>query len=343
MPSQTIAHDQAAATATAHTLRPCAMFPGQGSQHGGMGRDLYRVCPEVRTSIDAASQQLGRDLAALLSTGTDEELAKTDVAQVAVFALSTGLWEHLTDRGAQARMVMGHSAGEYAALVAAGMLDRDDAMSLVVARGRAMAEACDGRPGGMAAIGGLPGERVEAICAEVSATGRGVVVVANHNAHIQTVVSGDVAAVDAAAALARQRGAPRVVRLSVGGAFHSPLMATARDRLEPLLQTAAMHQPRTIMVSSITGSVVDDVEAYRRQLVEQIVSPVQWMQALSTARRYGGSLFVEVGPGRVLTGLVKSYSRQAAVANVNDVPSCTRLASLLQSVAVTAAAKETPA
>lgn len=320
--------------------RVCAMFPGQGSQHPGMGRDLYRASADVRDCVDAASMWLGRDLVSLMASATSEELAETDVAQVAVFALSVGTWYHLSAQGMAAPMVMGHSAGEYAALVAAGVLDHDDALALVVARGQAMAEACHARPGGMVAIGGIAAERVEAICAEASALGHGVVVVANRNAHIQTVVSGDAAAVDAAAELARAQNAPRVVRLSVGGAFHSPLMAAARDRLEPLLRGVPMRTPRTILVSSITGTVVDDVEAYRRRLVEQIVQPVQWTQALTTARLHGGGLFVEVGPGRVLAGLAKSNSRTTRVAGAGDVPSCTSLLATLQRTAASVSVYE---
>ena len=317
--------------------RTCVMFPGQGSQHSGMGRDLYRACPEVRASIDRASEALDRDLMDLVASGTAEELAATDVAQVTVFALSTGIWKHLSARGLAARLVMGHSAGEYAALVAAGVLDHDDALGLVVARGRAMAEACSARPGGMVAVGGLTAERVERICVEATAEGRGVVVIANRNADIQTVVSGDEAALDIAIELARRDGAPRAVRLAVGGAFHSPLMTGARDRLEPLLRSVAMRTPRTIMVSSITGGVVDDVHAYRDRLVEQIVRPVRWTQAVATARLHGGSRFIEVGPGRVLAGLVKSHARTAAVATAGDVPSCARLLAPVLSEPVAAA------
>ena len=325
MALQPVDLDTAAQVPAATALRTCVMFPGQGSQHNGMGRDLYRTVAGVRDSLDAASERLGRDIVDLIATGDAQELAQTDVAQVAVFALATGTWQHLRQQGMNARMVMGHSAGEYAALVAAGMLGWDDALSLVVERGRAMAEACRARPGAMVAVGGLAGEQVERICAQVSATGHGVVVVANHNSHIQAVVSGDAAAVDAAAQLARENGAPRVVPLPVGGAFHSPLMAPARERLEPALRAVELRPPRTILVSSITGAVVEDVDAYRECLVEQIVRPVRWTQAMGTARLHGATAFVEVGPGRVLAGLVKSHSRSAPVHTASDVPSCARL------------------
>jgi len=314
--------------------RTVFVFPGQGSQHPGMAGDLVRALDPVRAWVDAASARAGIDIAGLLVRGTAAQIGACEVAQVAVFAVSVGVWQHLAARDAAPWAVMGHSAGEFAALVAAEMLDPDDALDLVVERSRAMAAAAALAPGSMVAIGGLPPDEVHALCAGSS----GRVVVANENSPIQTVISGDDGAVTAASVLARQRGALRVDRLPVAGAFHSPAMEPARRRMEPLLRAASLRPPRRTFISSVSGGVVDDPEAYRALLCEQLTRPVRWTRAVRTARLLGATRFVEVGPGRVLSSLVRSCDRGVETLAANDVPGCTRTVSLLATPVAAAAA-----
>jgi len=228
------------------------------------------------------------------------------------------VWQHLDDHGLVPWGVMGHSAGEFAALVAARVLDRAAGLRLVVERSRAMASAAAATPGCMVAVGGLPIDEVRAICGEVV----GSIVVANENSPIQTVISGEIDAVNRACALARGRGALRLDRLAVGGAFHSPLMEPVRRHMEPLLRQSVLHSPRCTLISSISGEVVEDVDAYRELLCAQVVQPVRWLHAVRTARLHGVARFVEVGPGRVLSSLVRSCDRSVETSTVRDVPTC---------------------
>jgi [acyl-carrier-protein] S-malonyltransferase len=298
------------------------VFPGQGSQHPGMAGDLHRALPDVRAVVEQASDLAGLPLAQLMARGPAERLAACDVAQVAVVAVSLGLLAHVRAAGVEAAIVMGHSAGEYSALVAAGVMDVETALHVVVERGRAMAAAARERTGAMAAITGMRAGAVERLCDDPAFAGR--VTVAAYNAPGQVVVSGACAAVDGLATAARDEGATRVDRLNVGGAFHSPLMQPARRALVPVLAHTILEPARCTLVSSISGSVVADPQQHRAALVDQLTSPVRWTEAVATAARHGGRHFVELGPGRVLSALVRMCDRAADVSSVRDVPSCAR-------------------
>jgi [acyl-carrier-protein] S-malonyltransferase len=299
-------------------MRTTFMFPGQGSLDAAAGRELFRSIESVRDAVDTASARSGIDIADLLCRGSAEELSATDVAQVTVFAISIGVWQHLRAHGVRPWAVMGHSAGEFTALAAAGVIDVATALDLVVERGRAMAAAAAAlSPGAMAAVGGLPVDTVRQLCDEVPGC-----VVANENSPIQTVVSGTAEAVEELSVLARRRGALRVDRLVVGGAFHSPLMKPARRAMSPLLRAVPLHPPQCVVISSVTGGIVEDVESYRPHLCAQITRPVRWVRAMAAARLHGAGPFVQVGPGRVLASLARSCDRAADVRAARDGPTC---------------------
>lgn len=300
---------------------PVAMFPGQGSQHTGMAVDLCRAYPAVRELVEHASELSGLPLRELMRSGPRERLAMPDAAQLSVVAVSLGLVEHLRAAGLRVAAVMGHSAGEFTALAAAGVLDTATALWLVTERGRAMAEAARRAPGAMAAIAGLRAGEVHELCAEAQGAAAHVTV-AGYNSPVQVVVSGDAAAVDAVERAARRRGALRVDRLPVGGAFHSPLMEWARQHMHGLLADVHLRPPRCPMVSSVTGEMVDDLERYRAALLQQMTRPVRWTDAVACAAGLGTGHFLEVGPGRVLSALVRVCDRSVAVTSVRDVPGC---------------------
>jgi [acyl-carrier-protein] S-malonyltransferase len=235
-------------------------------------------------------------------------LADPEIAQLTIFVSSIVMLTELEGSGVAPAAVAGHSLGEYAALVAAGCLDWPVALDLVAVRGRAMAAAARRRPGAMGAVVGLPVDDLERICADHDRPGNPVVV-ANLNSPRQAVVSGTEDAVEAVLAAARSRGALRARRLAVGGAYHTDLMEPARRVLEPMLATAPMRPPRTPLISSIDGGRVDDIEVYRRKLIGQITRPVRWHDAVLTLCGTGLRTYVEVGPGRVLAGLVREIDR----------------------------------
>jgi [acyl-carrier-protein] S-malonyltransferase len=284
------------------------LFPGQGSQYAGMGRELGVCGPAARELVGEAGAHLGLPVADWLARADATTLADPEVAQLTIFVSSTVLLTELQASDVRPAAVAGHSLGEFAALVAAGCLDWPVALDLVAARGRAMAAAARSRPGTMGAVVGLPVEDLQQICADQHRPERPVVV-ANLNSGRQAVVSGAEDAVEAVLAAARGRGALRARRLPVGGAYHTDLMEPARRALQPMLAQAPMRPPHTPMVSSIDGGPVVDIETYRRMLIGQITSPVRWYDAVLTLRGLGLSSYVEVGPGRVLSGLVREIDR----------------------------------
>ncbi|MFO7171638.1 MAG: ACP S-malonyltransferase [Bacillota bacterium] len=300
------------------------MFPGQGSQFPGMGSELCRHLPYVRRRLEQASAVTGLDLIHLVCRADGETLARPDVAQVAVYALSTAVAEYLMEQGLRPWAVVGHSLGEYSALVVAGCLDWERGLRLVWLRGQAMAEAAAACPGTMAAVMGLSDRVVADLCRQAAAT-HGCVVVANYNSPVQVVISGAVAAVEAVSTLARQAGALSVRFLAVGGAYHSPLMAPAQARLAPHLDRTPLGKPQVLLASSTTGDVVVDPEVYRQNLLEQITRPVLWRHAVGTLLALGATEFVEVGPGRVLCGLVRQIAPGARTATAGDMAGCQRL------------------
>lgn len=286
------------------------VFPGQGSQYPGMIRDLTACGPIARERLTIAEQVTGIDMTALMSTADAARIADPQIAQLLVFVASTVLLAELAEAGASPDVVAGHSLGEYTALVACGSLDWHSALALVAARAEAMAEAARWCPGTMGAVVGLAHEHVERLCSAASAR-HGTAVIANLNSARQVVVSGTVDAVSEVLAAAREAGALRARGIPVGSAYHSPLMADAQRRLAPLLRQAPLRAPRVPFVSGITGELVGDIEAYRLLLAEQITLPVRWHAVAQCLAGLGVTEFVEVGPGRVLTGLDRETVRTA--------------------------------
>ena len=284
---------------------PCVfLFPGQGSQHPGMGADLYDASDVVRNCIDNCGRAAGVDLPGAMF-GAGGALDDPWIAQLAIFSLSVAIARHLEAVGIRPVAVAGHSLGEYAALVAAGCLRLDEAILLVSLRGQATARASRRRPGTMAAILGLSALEVEGICK--AARPAGTVVAANYNAPTQTAVSGDEVSVRLVGRRAEEVGGV-VIPLGVAGAFHSALMAEAEAELAPALGSAALGVPRSIMVSSVTGRAVACLEEYRPLLARQMTRPVRWTDAVATLLTLQPCTFLETGPGSALRGLLRSQA-----------------------------------
>jgi [acyl-carrier-protein] S-malonyltransferase len=283
------------------------LFPGQASQYVGMGKDLYESSPEVRELYDLASREIGEDIARLSFEGPAEELKRTRFTQPAILLHSLAVLTLMKDTLPEFDYAAGHSLGEYAALAACGALSFDDAIRAVVLRASLMEEACVQCPGAMAAVIGLDMESVEAICTRASS--RGVVVPANFNSSTQVVVSGMTAGVDEAITLARDAGAKRVIMLEVGGAFHSPLMETARAGLSEYLPGVVINRPLKPVVANVTARAASDVDDIRELLIEQVTSPVRWAQTMTFLKEQGVTGTIEVGPGNVLTGLARRELR----------------------------------
>ncbi|SHK28323.1 ACP S-malonyltransferase [Rhodothermus profundi] len=288
------------------------LFPGQGSQRVGMAQDLLERFPEARARLEAADRLLGFSLTAYMFGARAEDpqaataaLAQTDITQPALFVHSLAAVAVLEAAGQRPEAVAGHSLGEYSALAAAGVLSFEDGLRLVRLRGQLMAEAGRKQPGTMAAILGLDDEEVEAVCRDVEAEGGGLVQPANYNAPGQVVISGEVAAVERAAEKARARGARRVVMLPVSGAFHSPLMEEASRRLAEAIAKVPMQAPRCPVYLNVTAAATTDPEEIRARLAEQMLAPVRFTQILHRMQADGITAFLEVGPGNVLTGLVR--------------------------------------
>lgn len=289
------------------------LFPGQGSQHVGMGRDLADAYPEARAVFEEADEALGVSLSRLCWEGPESELTLTINAQPAILVHSVAAWRVLGARRPAARMAAGHSLGEFSAYVAAGALSFADAVRTVRRRGELMYRSGTERPGTMAAVLGLDDEAAEAVCREASGAGEGVVVAANYNAPGQIVLSGDVAAVQRAGELAKAAGAKRVLPLNVSGAFHSPLMEVAEQGLEAQLASVELRDPDFPVVSNVTAEPVGDAAEARRLLVAQLTSPVRWVASTRTMLDAGCGSFLELGPGNVLAGLLKRVDRSATV------------------------------
>lgn len=286
-----------------------ALFPGQGSQQVGMGKDLSETYPSAREAFGRADEILGLPLSRICWEGPEEELTQTQNAQPAILVHSLATWTVIREELAgRVKYSAGHSLGEFAAYCAAGSLDFEDAVRLVRRRGELMAEA---RAGTMAAVVGLEPAVVEEICGEVRADG-GVVVAANYNSPQQLVISGEAEAVGEASGKAKAAGAKMVRPLAVSGAFHSPLMSDAESGLRAELGNVTFRDPEFPVVSNVTAEPVDDADTARQTLVSQLTAPVRWTQSMTRIAGEGIVEFVEIGPGRVLTGLLRRIDRNLA-------------------------------
>ena len=270
------------------------IFPGQGSQFPGMGQDLY---PGHKDLMESANSILGFRITDIMFSGTADDLKATRVTQPAIFLHSVVLAK---SQASAPDMVAGHSLGEFSALVAAGALSFEDGLRLVSLRAQAMQECCEMQPGAMAAIIGLPDARIEEVCAGIPG-----VVPANYNSPGQVVISGEEAAVDKACEILKADGAKRALRLPVSGAFHSPLMEPAREKLARAIEATPFQAPRCPVYQNVTAAPTEDPAVIRENCLKQLTSPVKWTQSVINMAADGATEFVELGPGTVLTGLVK--------------------------------------
>jgi [acyl-carrier-protein] S-malonyltransferase len=299
------------------------LFPGQGAQVVGMARDAHDAIPAARELFQQAGDILRVDLGRLCFEGPQESLNRTDVSQPAILVASLALLEGMKARRPEwvsaATAAAGLSLGEYTALVFAGAISFAEAVWLVQQRGRAMREACEASPGAMASILGLDAQKVEAACAHAVGLGLGPVIPANFNSPGQIVISGAKAAVEAASMKAKELGARRIVPLAVAGAFHSPLMASAQEKLRHALQDVLIACPRIPVISNVTAAPTREPEAIREALAVQVVSPVRWEASMRALIAQGARRFIEVGPGRVLTGLLKKIDETVETRNVETL------------------------
>lgn len=282
------------------------IFPGQGAQFVGMGLDLYENHSEAQELFERANEILGFSITDIMFEGTAEDLKQTKVTQPAIFLHSVILSKVLGDTF-KPDMVAGHSLGEFSALVANGTLNFEDGLKLVSQRALAMQKACEIQPSTMAAVLGLEDDVVEKICAEVE----GIVVPANYNCPGQLVISGEVDAVNIACEKMKEAGARRALLLPVGGAFHSPLMEPAREELAAAIESTEFKTPGCPIYQNVTTTAVSDSEEIKKNLILQLTAPVKWTQSVQQMVKDGATSFVEVGPGKVLQGLVKKIHREA--------------------------------
>jgi len=280
------------------------VFPGQGAQFVGMGKDLFETSEQARQLFAKANEILGFDIQQIMFEGTDEELTQTKVTQPAVFLHSTILAICLGDQF-QPDMVAGHSLGEISALVANKTLLFEDGLKLVFKRALAMQKACEAEASTMAAILGLEEQIVEELCAQIN----GIVVPANYNCPGQLVISGSFSAVEEACAKLTEAGAKKAVLLKVGGAFHSPLMESAREELAAAIEATVFSNPICPVYQNVTASAVTDPEEIKRNLMAQLTAPVRWTQTMQKMLADGATEVIEVGPGKVLQGLFKKVDR----------------------------------
>jgi [acyl-carrier-protein] S-malonyltransferase len=287
------------------------VFPGQGAQFPGMGKSLYEENPTAKAFFEEANEILGFRITDIMFDGTDEELKQTKVTQPAIFLHSVILAK--TTPEFVPDMVAGHSLGEFSALVANGTLSFEDGLKLVYQRAIAMQEACEINPSTMAAILGLADEKVEEICASITDE---IVVPANYNCPGQLVISGTIKGIEKACALMKAAGAKRALPLPVGGAFHSPLMEPAREKLQKAIETTEFHAPGCKIYQNVTTVATLNVDEIKSNLIAQLTAPVKWTQSIQNMVKDGGTHFIECGPGKVLQGLVKKIHPEAEVSGL---------------------------
>jgi len=281
------------------------LFPGQGAQFTGMGKDLYENSAVAKDLFEKANEILGFRITDIMFEGTAEELKETKVTQPAVFIHSVVLAKTLENF--KPEMVAGHSLGEFSALVANGTLSFEDGLKLVAQRAMAMQKACEITPSTMAAVLGLEDSKVEEVCASID----GVVVPANYNCPGQLVISGETSAVEKACEAMKAAGAKRALILPVGGAFHSPMMEPAREELAAAIEATHFSQPICPVYQNVPASAISDPDEIKRNLITQLTAPVKWTQSVQQMIKDGATLFTEVGPGNVLQGLVKKIDNTA--------------------------------
>lgn len=286
------------------------VFPGQGAQFTGMGKDLYDNNPIAKELFDKADEILGFSITNIMFNGTDEELKETKVTQPAVFLHSVASALCLGDEFCPA-MVAGHSLGEFSALVAAGALSFEDGLRLVSARAMAMQKACEAAPGTMAAVIGLPDETIENICKEVSESGE-TVVAANYNCPGQLVISGTIEGINAACEKLKAAGAKRALPLKVGGAFHSPLMRPAKDELEKAIEATEFKAPRCPVYQNVDGKPYTDPAKIKANLIAQLTSSVRWTESVNNMISAGADDFTECGPGKALQGMIGRINKNVS-------------------------------
>ena len=291
------------------------VFPGQGSQYVGMGKDLYDNNPLAKKLFDKADEILGFKITDIMFAGTDDQLKETRVTQPAVFlhsvisALCMGDHSHVA-------MMAGHSLGEFSALVVAGALSFEDGLRLVAARANAMQEACEANPGTMAAIIGLPDEKVEEVCSSITKEGK-VVVAANYNCPGQLVISGDKEGISEACEKLKAAGAKRALPLKVGGAFHSPLMQMAKDKLQKAIEETTFATPKCPVYQNVDGKPHTDAEEIKRNLIAQLTSSVRWTSSVQNMIADGANDFTECGPGKALQGMIARISKEVSAHGID--------------------------
>jgi len=295
------------------------LFPGQGSQYVGMGQDACEAHPEARAIFDQADKVLGFGLSGLCFNGPEETLNDTINTQPAIFATSIALLRALeSDKLPAPGFVAGHSLGEYSALVAAGAMDFEAGLQLVRERGRLMKEAGERSPGGMAAVLGLEAEAVDEVCRQAREETGGIIQVANHNSPGQIVISGDFRARDVAIELAKAQGARRVVPLAVSIAAHSPLMECIVDEFRQAVEAVEFRRPAVPVVANVSAAPLQGIEAIREELVQQLTSPVRWVESIQYMIGQGVTEFVEIGPKDVLTGLVRRIDKSVQAMGMGE-------------------------
>ncbi|MEW5700645.1 MAG: ACP S-malonyltransferase [Candidatus Zixiibacteriota bacterium] len=299
-------------------MRTALLFPGQASQYVGMGADLHAAHAMAREMYETARRVLGYDLAELSFRGPAERLVQTIHTQPAIYVHSCIMHRLASEQGLTFEFAAGHSLGEYSALVAAGVLTYEDGLLAVAKRAQFMQEACDAHPGTMAAILGLGYEAVQSACASASKGGE-IVVAANFNAEKQIAISGSLAGIDVASALAREAGAKRVIPLAVGGAFHSPLMHPAPERLAPVLDTLTFRPAQRPVVLNVTADPTTDPGTIKSCLLNQLIQPVLWFPTMQRLQREQTTRLIEVGPKKVLLGLAKTVLDGAEALSLDTV------------------------